>query len=389
MPMIVAALVIMTIGTSGLVYQAFRGDGVRMMRKRDMVLVLLALLQVASLTSTSFIEEEHEAWFFLGASSLLFLAALAPSPTQYHYLLGALLVRILRGWSHNGQKAGVDNSISSFLHARSPLLCHLLDPIGIYYLFSTMKKEGGGWIGKALMIGAGILSLTPMNRPFLYLDEWGYGLEDRERRPRMVYGLLAAGVGLQMVVARRTMRETLWLALLVLLRSLTRKENYAVLWLAVAAVHLSRTLHRSPVHQSSVVQDTWLLLVFAKTCFFALGGSNSLATVDLSNAYNGLEEFSIWKVGALTFLSNFSGPMIVATGLLLDHDSRKSQRVVFLGWCFQSLVVLMISVVSAAFVHHLFVFSVFSPAVLAAFVWLIGFLAAVALLAFVLSLFPH
>lgn len=178
----------------------------------------------------------------------------------------------------------MDNSISNFLQTR-PYLCHLVDPIGIYYLFTRMK-ENGGRLGKGLIIGAGMLSMTPINEPFMYLseEEWGNRFRGRERRARMVYGMLAAAVGLEMlvVVSRRKMRSTLWLAILVLLRSLTRKENYAVLWLAVAAVHISRTLRRSNDYHS-VVLDTWLLLVFAKTCFFALGGSNSLATLVFSS----------------------------------------------------------------------------------------------------------
>ena len=102
LPTMIAGLIFLAAATGGFISAGFR-DWRNPMSFQDILLVLFVLLQIASLGSTSFIEEEHDAWFFLGASSLVVLAFSAPPPKRYQYLVGAILVRILRGWSHNGR----------------------------------------------------------------------------------------------------------------------------------------------------------------------------------------------------------------------------------------------------------------------------------------------
>ncbi|PLW17035.1 hypothetical protein PCANC_09292 [Puccinia coronata f. sp. avenae] len=380
LPTMVAGLIFLAAATGGFISAGFR-DRRSPLSYQDILLVLLVLLHIASLGSTSFIEEEHDAWFFLGASSLLGLAFSAPPPKRYGYLVGAILVRILRGWSHNGQKASVDRSISTYLHGK-PWLCHVVDPLGIYYLISTSGvgrgERLGGYrrVGMMLIAGAGMLSMTPMDRPLMYLGrEFGVGLEAREVRPRAVYGLLGAGLALSAALDTRRLRDAARISMLVLLRSLTKVENYPVLWISLAAAHLSPLL-LGPDHDQSVLA-TWLQLVFSKTTFFALGGSNSLATVDLSNAYNGLAAFTLPLVSFLTFLANFSGPLIVGMGA--GGSSGLHRRKLVLRSSYFSLFFLVIAGLSTHFSTHLFVFSVFSPAVLCALVWLLGFHAALSL----------
>ncbi|KAA1065404.1 major facilitator super transporter protein [Puccinia graminis f. sp. tritici] len=397
LPSMVLGLIFLTIAVVGFIFEAFRGRG-RRLNNREIMVVVLAAVQLASFGSTSFIEEEHEAWFFLGASSLSILAFLAPTTRKYHYLLGVVLIRVLRGWSHNGQKAGVDNSISNFVHGK-PWLCHLLDPLGVYYLVSSQTRSGPGGghyssMGMLLIIGAGVFSLTPMDRPFLYLSRDIGVLQDRETRPRLLYGLLVSGLGLSFFrdMSKQSFRGALRIAILVLLRSLTKMENYPVLWLSFFAGDLCHFLTsniKSPgsregeVEQEGPILSTWIQLVFFKSTFFALGGSNSLATVDLSNAYNGLRSFSLPMVTLLTFLSNFSGSMIVGLGGLIQSSMRREesgreevgcrQATTLVRSAYFSLHFLLISILSTHFSDHLFVFSVFSPAVLYAFVWLFGF----------------
>ena len=55
------------------------------------------------------------------------------------------------------------------------------------------------------------------------------------------------------------------------------------------------------------IATTSVLLQFAS--FFALGGTNAISSVDLSNAYNGVSGYNVLAVGMLTFLSNWAGPV--------------------------------------------------------------------------------
>lgn len=69
-----------------------------------------------------------------------------------------------------------------------------------------------------------------------------------------------------------------------------------------------------------------LLLQYAS--FFAMGGSNAISSVDLSNAYNGVSGFNVILVGVLTYVGNWAGPVWWAFGtvVLLGKIWRRDQR---------------------------------------------------------------
>ena len=48
-------------------------------------------------------------------------------------------------------------------------------------------------------------------------------------------------------------------------------------------------------------------LLLSQTAYFAFGGSNSISSIDLSNAYNGVANYNIVAVGVLLFASNWAG----------------------------------------------------------------------------------
>jgi hypothetical protein len=48
-------------------------------------------------------------------------------------------------------------------------------------------------------------------------------------------------------------------------------------------------------------------LLLSQTTYFAFGGSNSISSIDLGNAYNGVANYNIAAVGVLLFASNWAG----------------------------------------------------------------------------------
>lgn len=50
-------------------------------------------------------------------------------------------------------------------------------------------------------------------------------------------------------------------------------------------------------------------LLLSHVYFFAMGGSNSISSIDLSNAYNGVADYNIVAVGVLLFASNWTAPI--------------------------------------------------------------------------------
>ena len=62
--------------------------------------------------------------------------------------------------------------------------------------------------------------------------------------------------------------------------------------------------------------------------YFSLGNSNSLASVDISAGYVGLENFVPGVVGPLTFVATYCGPILwlVAAVLSIVRDARDINR---------------------------------------------------------------
>ncbi|GJJ70235.1 ethanolamine phosphate transferase 2 subunit G [Entomortierella parvispora] len=65
------------------------------------------------------------------------------------------------------------------------------------------------------------------------------------------------------------------------------------------------------------------ILIWILTSFFVLGNSNSIASIDISNAYVGIQAYDIGLTGLLTFLSNWAAPIwwtIAGTAVILRWD---------------------------------------------------------------------
>ena len=141
--------------------------------------------------------------------------------------------------------------------------------------------------------------------------------------------------------------------------------------------------------QKSEADRHWLALsalFLQHVSFFALGNSNSLSSIDLSNAYNGITSYSIPLVGALTFISNWAGPIwwIAATLTSLSNErdilSQGAQgnhhgRSAFPGWLWATSLlhgIVIVFLVGSCIIlrTHLFIWTVFSPKFLFQAVWL-------------------
>jgi len=73
----------------------------------------------------------------------------------------------------------------------------------------------------------------------------------------------------------------------------------------------------------TIISTTTLLLSY--TSYFALGGSNAISSIDLSNAYNGISGYNIGAVGVLLFVSNWAGSIWwTSSGIILLHSARRS-----------------------------------------------------------------
>ncbi|KAJ1725423.1 major facilitator super transporter protein [Coemansia erecta] len=131
-----------------------------------------------------------------------------------------------------------------------------------------------------------------------------------------------------------------------------------------------------------------VLLCIIHASFFVLGNSNSLASLDLSNAYAGVSRYNEGLVGVLLFTANWAGPLWWAAAgfatLALSAAADAStgaktgcmQRLLGLvvaAHLWQAATILMLSVVVTLMRTHLFIWSVFSPRYLYQIAWFAGF----------------
>jgi len=126
----------------------------------------------------------------------------------------------------------------------------------------------------------------------------------------------------------------------------------------------------------SNVELTVTSLLLQYVTFFALGGSNGISSVDLSNAYNGVGNYNILVVGALTFISNWAGPIwwVSATHCLFlaSRQARIEQCHLALLTSFVATSLLAVMVACVVLRSHLFIWTVFSPKFLYSIAWSMG-----------------
>ncbi|KAJ2725267.1 major facilitator super transporter protein [Coemansia sp. Benny D115] len=119
--------------------------------------------------------------------------------------------------------------------------------------------------------------------------------------------------------------------------------------------------------------------------FFALGNSNSLASLDLSNAYTGVSRYNEVLVGVLMFVSNWAGPLwwaaaafakIMLSGEVVESVDSRMRRLtdrLVAAHVWQALTLLVLSIVVTVQRTHLFIWSVFSPRYLYQIAWFVAF----------------
>ena len=81
---------------------------------------------------------------------------------------------------------------------------------------------------------------------------------------------------------------------------------------------------------SNPIEISLTSLLLQQSSFFALGGSNAISSIDLSNAYNGVSGYNVFVVGILTFVGNWAGSVwwVSGTAILLVEKVRAGNQVI-------------------------------------------------------------
>lgn len=150
----------------------------------------------------------------------------------------------------------------------------------------------------------------------------------------------------------------------------TRLTNIPLFLLFELMLQLLKDLHLSGD------EFTLASVLFQFTSFFAFGGSNSISSIDLSNAYNGIDGYRIAAVGLLTFVGNWAGPLwwtTATSSLMLEHNRQGPNtfidRHLWLITALDAGSALAVMLACTMLRAHLFIWTVFSPKYLYSIVW--------------------
>ncbi|CAI5744204.1 unnamed protein product [Peronospora destructor] len=230
-----------------------------------------------------------------------------------------------------------------------------------------------------------LLNETMVEEPGFQAWTWWIPL-DADASACVVYAsvvLITVLAGLADQALRLSLTEMIvWL----LVSLLQRNNNYPTLCLLCLQMELVTKLleheQNSGIQHSGVVV-AGLALWLSQAAFFALGNSHLVTTIDISQSYHGLSSYSQSLVGALTFVSVFSGQLVcfvnlfhwcniiasteTSTKLSIQNspcstNTRWTVCLVIL--TYQTLRFAVYTVVVFLMRFHLFIWSVFAPKML-------------------------
>ncbi|KAJ6264722.1 GPI ethanolamine phosphate transferase [Drechslerella dactyloides] len=439
-------LIAISIGAAaiGLFSTVWLVDGVDGLALYKLLFWALSLSYGGMMIASSYVEEEQQYWYWAASAwgAILFvrdiqaflpnnadkkLQRLQRGDSGVKSIIILALLRLTRRWNQTGQKhAGADDIAKTFL-PEHPTLLWVLVFLAYTDMFWRLRRSLTARQSPAAL--ATLLSFPPVVCSMLFKLSMA-ALDTKELIPsflvdsaesfatlsvvtqaQLVFLFLLIDI-LYLVVMRNTSMGTAGMPtitfpsqltpltsltfaatganriqpfhdiLMIFLATQSRLTNIPVLWAFNTMLLLLERMRfdsQLPILLTS--------LAMQHVSFFALGNSNAISSVDLSNAYNGVPNFNIALIAPMTFLANWAGPAlwtsgtIVLTASWLERSSRKRKVAGSSGRLDAYLryaevmstfrAVAMVAVMGACMVlrMHLFVWTVFSPKYLFAMAW--------------------
>lgn len=316
-------------------------------------------------------------------------------------------LRVLRRWNQSGQKYAGSPDIALLLrqHPESLALLDLLTYVVMAYdLCTSLPIPSATPQILALVLATGLFKLifTFNDAPELFGATAPVMQSLSSRLPGLValsqivfvlcgvYILTVCPFAAKDGSKKRKLRQALVSLFTIFLSNQVRATNIPVLLLF--RLITGSLYSRHGLSESSL--SIWTLLL-AHTSFFALGGTNGISSIDLSNAYNGISSYNPIPVGILLFVSNWAGPIYwsvvgtvtslgISTTDVTAPPDKKGHRVNFTSatalWqghvtrltFFMSAAVFGVEAACCVLREHLFVWTVFSPKFLYVGAWVVG-----------------
>lgn len=337
----------------------------------------ITLLYGSMMFASSYVEEEQHFWYWLTPGWILTLSiqslpnfATFASKARLAAAAFTLLIvhRLSVRWNQTGQKhSGAPDIVHTAFPENHVLMWFLILATYYYEGYLLVTRTFAGLLVTEVGVAAAVvcvlcgivfkLNFTQADAPELVQ---GLGSEVRQwtkntdlaTQARFSFSMLAVTtvviVTLAVLSHRQSIRsgvkeagllpslaERLHTLLSLFLIMQTRAPN-VILFLgwelqreALAYILFSSSTTKKKGRQTTAIATT--VLLFSHVTFFCAGGSNSISSIDLSNAYNGVGDYNILAVGILLFASNWTGAIwwCSAANLLLSGNQDNSRRSIF------------------------------------------------------------
>ncbi|KAJ5902488.1 hypothetical protein N7495_003016 [Penicillium taxi] len=333
--------------------------------------------------ASSYVEEEQQFWYWICSGWVFYLHIRSASPIQ-NPSRNTASQRILRRWNQTGQKFAAEPDIARAFFPGHPVILWGLIILtymdASYHLFvslpSVLPRLGALILPALAFIFK--LNFVANDSPELLVDSflskivagWPNSLS-LVWQARSVFGGLAcyvllAIVGLSRKENARTSNVVVHEAIHLLLMTQSRVTNIPLFLLFRFQGMILSSMNLNGI------EVTITTLIMQYMTFFAFGGSNSISSVDLSSAYNGVGSYNVIMVGFLTFVSNWAGPIWwVSKSQVLRPYQEENHSPAALQTFHIATSIVSVMAACTALRTHLFIWTVFSPKYLYTMAWAI------------------
>ncbi|RMY82112.1 hypothetical protein D0862_12122 [Hortaea werneckii] len=348
-------------------------------------LALTSLLYGVMMFASSYVEEEQHFWYWLTPACTLIMSVVTLKKSQgterrVTVATAALVIiavhRVVERWNQTGQKhAGAPDIVHGFFPRHFVLMWMLILITYGYLCYALARRsfldliapEAAVVLAVAIVVPALVfkLNFTQADAPELVqglaykIREWtaSFSLVGQAQVAFALQGLAAIMVVFMAVslsrgtilsqpggpAVRITLAERLHYLLTLFLTMQSRAPNIPLfLGMEAQRIALSHLFDTSSNKENQLEESkrdsnisptalAVVTLLLSHTYFFCFGGSNSISSVDLSNAYNGVTDYNIVAVGLLLFASNWTGPIWWCSAAVLatfSKPTRSAERLI-------------------------------------------------------------
>lgn len=417
-PLLVGSYVAALVITLIVYYKFFKAQEIHILDFRAILLLTISLIMGISVFGSSFIEEEHQFWWWILTGLIMLSMVHLRFQNWGAHAIIFLCLRVIRGWNNSGQKYTYENVISSILKTNTDSQWYLNLLTTVFVGFNMKKgifqNESEFFSGMFEFVSSFLLSMlffsykvnwtivNGENVPQIFMElvlqtnrillKTDANISDEEvlkegliPMARLFFNIFSTVMVCKLALMKFSKNKNIAKDFSEISRYITiflmfQTSTYNIgsfFFFEIANELLAYLMEKH--YNNDALLGVIVSIPLQYFTFFQNGGTNSIATVDLSNAYNGVSEnYNIYVVGALMCISNFAPTIYWSMfSWRITYAGKKTIKDKFSLFVktkypflvFQATVGVCLLLACIILRYHLFIWSVFSPKLCYYLVW--------------------